>query len=252
LSSTESFRPRPKFGEEEVFGLIGKAENVIRLEPANFDGPIAAWANDRMRIFSETIVPKEVYVEQQPFKKEHRVAWVYHEGFSSATGEPFAVHHVACDCSGDVDQVQSFEEKQLIISECPGLMPVIDRHADLIDAAYHTTEILAGLNYTPGTPLREQGKTVRTFVRNSILGFLEHDYTHPESWMANIESGWTISNLMAKIFKLSPEDIDWEVEGLAASGEVDSDGVHFGLSERHKKIMDLEKALRESPIRLAA
>jgi hypothetical protein len=57
---------------------------------------------------------------------------------------------------------------------------------------------------------------------------------------------------MAKIFKLSPEDIDWEVEGLAASGEVDSDGVHFGLSERHKKIMDLEKALRESPIRLAA
>lgn len=241
----ESFSPYPKFDEQEVFEAVGRPETIKKLKPSNFEGPVAHWANDRMRMFGETIIPRQVYVEQPPYKRPHRVAWVYHDGFDVNTGESFQMHHIACDCSGEIDRVDDPEEKQRIMDSCPALLPVIEKQADLVNATYGVDLVLAALPYYGKTPMEEQSPETQHFVTRSIVYMLEHDYRHPESWIANVESGWTLINLMAKIFKIKPEDIEWLAEALATQEVVETDGVVISLSQKLKDTIDADKVIRE-------
>lgn len=246
MAFDETFRYQPKINEEEVFELIGRAQTVRQLEPSNFEGPVAHWANDRMRRFGETIIPRHVYVEQKPYGKPHRVAWVYHDGFNIDTGVPFCMHHIACDCTPDVDRVDDLEEKQRIMNECDALLPVLDRQAELINYTYGVTKLLEALSFMPGAPMEEQNAEVQNFISRSIVYVLEHDYRHPESWMANVESGWNLINLQARVFQISPADLGWLAEALASQEVVETDGVVIELSQRLKDNIDAEKAIREA------
>lgn len=243
MASGEAFGVYPTFNEQEVFETIGRPETIIKLAPSNFEGPVAHWANDRMRMFGETVVPKQVYIEQTPYKKPHRVAWVYHDGFNIDTGEPFCIHHIACDCSPEVDRVDSVEEKQEIMNECPALIPSLDRQAQLINSAYHISEVLTALSYEPGVSMYRQNPNVQNFVARSIVYMLERDYLHPQDWMANVESGWNLISLEARIFGLSSEDIEWLAQTLALEGILETDGTHLELSQQQKDNIEVHKRL---------
>ena len=242
----ESFRTYPTFDDQEVFELTGHSQSVIRLEPNHFEGPVAQWANDRIRKFGETIVPRQVYVEQPPYKRPHRVAWIYHEGRNTETGQEFSMHHVACDCSGDIENANSPQERQEIVDNCPGLVPVLAKQADLVNADYAINQIMEGLPYYQKEPMEEQTPKVQEFVARSILYLLEHDYRHPESWIANIENGWTLTNLMADVLKVKQNDIDWVTsEILEPEGSITVEGVVISLSQRLKDTIHAERVLRE-------
>ncbi len=239
----ESFRAYPKFDEEEVFEVTGRAETVRRLEPNHFGGLVAHWANDRMRLYGDTIIPRQVFVEQPPHKRPHTVAWVYHEWSVDGSDRREAIHHIACDCSGEVERATNAEEREEIINSCPGLRPVMESQADAVNAAYKIGDVMSALPYYHNLPIEEQSEPVQDFVARSLLYLLEHDYRHPGEWLANIESGWTLTNLMANILKIPIQDVEAVAQELVDDNMVVLDGMHLTLTQRQKDEIEVARRL---------
>jgi hypothetical protein len=241
MAFDETFRPVPRFDETEVFELIGELGQVRELRPSNFEGPVAEWAEDRMRKFGETIIPRHVYVEPTA-EGPHRVAWIYHDGIEIRDGEmvTFCMHHVACDCSPEAEKAESQEEKEEILGSCSALESVIRKRAYLVNATYGMENILSR-NYDHDRPAHEQSSPTQDFVLRSMLYLLEHDYRHPESWIANVESGWDLINLMANVMQLRPEDIRWFAGELQEKKMVQTDGQVIELTQKVKRTIDRER-----------
>lgn len=241
MAFDETLRPTPRFDEIEVFELTGEAREVRELHASNFDGPVADWAHERMEKYGETIIPRHVYVESVG-QSEHRVAWIYHDGMELRDDEmvTFCMHHVACDCSPEVEKAETEEEKQEIIGDCPALKNVLRKRAHLVNATYGMDNILS-LIYDQDRPAHEQSSATQHFVIRSILYLLEHDYRHPESWIANVESGWDLINLMANVMQLRPEDVRWYAELLQEEKMVQTDGQVIVLAPKIKKTIDKER-----------
>lgn len=244
MAFDETFRPHPNFDEVEVFTLTGQAKTVRELQPSNFAGPVAEWANERMHNFGETIVPRHVYIEPTASGEEHRVAWIYHDGLDLDAQQSFCMHHVACDCSQAVDNAETPKEKQEIIGNCQPLINVLNKRAWFINTTYGMDNVFSSF-YDPERPAYEQTSEAESFAVSSIMYMLEHDYRHPESWMANVESGWTLINLVAKVMNLHPEDVQWFTELLKTQDLVETDGVVISLSQRFKDGIETERKLRE-------
>jgi hypothetical protein len=244
MSLSESFIDYPMFDETEVREVVGTAKKVRKLGNSEFQGPVAAWANDRMRVFGETIIARHVYVVGLPKGKEHRVAWVYHEGFTERS-EPFCMHHVACDCSGDIEKADTPEEKQEIVRQCPGLQPALEHQASAVNTALGIEDILYyELKYYPKAPMEAQNDIVQEFVGASLLHLLENDYEYPRSWIANVESGYTLPNLAAKVLQVPSVDVEWIAQELEDEGQVVFDGQAISLSQRLKDKLDAERTAR--------
>lgn len=243
MAFDETFKPRPNFDEIVVFDLIGRTEQVRELRPSNFEGPVAEWAEERMSKIGETIVPRHVYVDSVD-NKDHRVAWVYHDGIDMETGQSFCMHHVACDCSLEVDRAANEEERQEIIGNCPALVNVLRKRAQFINATYSMDTII-GEMYDPERPAEKQSSATQHFVVRSLVYVLEHDYRHPESWMANVESGWNMVGLLSNILHLRYEDVQWYAELLASQELVETDGTVVSLSQNVRDTIDADKVLRE-------
>jgi hypothetical protein len=244
MSFDETFRFQPKIEEKEVYELTGEARELRELQPSHFEGPVAEWANERMNSLGETIVPRFVYIDQLP-DEQHRVAWVYHDGINMENAESFKIHHVACDCSGAVDRAETQEEKQEILGNCQSLLRVLDRRAALINAAYGMDNVFDTL-YNSDEPAEEQNSKAQHFAIRSMVYMLEHDYRHPESWMANVESGWMLINLMARVMHLRVEDVQWYAELLESQEIVETDGVAVSLSQDLKDQIEADKFIREA------
>jgi|GEM_PF-7108398 len=243
MALDETFRFQPKIDEKVVFELTGEARERRELQPSRFEGPVADWAEKRMRDLGETIVPRLVY--SVPTKSgNHKVAWVYHDGFEISTGEGYCLHHIACDCSSEIEAAESDEQKQEIIGDCKALSQVLGTRADMISSTYGIDTVLNAY-YDPERTAGEQSPEMQEFALRSIVYVLEHDYRHPESWMANVESGWTLVNLMASIMHMRPEDIGWYADMLQENEVVATDGVAISLSQKLKDTIDAERILRE-------
>jgi hypothetical protein len=245
MAFDETFRFQSRIDEYESFRLIGVTKEYRELQPSNFDGPVAAWAEARMRDLGETIIPRHVYVETlQESGTQHRVAWVYHDGFNPDTGQSFCMHHVACDCSQEVDAAEDSDEKYEIMANCAALMRVLDKRAWLVNATYGMDNVLNHF-YDQDKSAYEQNSEAQHFVIRAMMYMLEHDYRHPEGWMANVESGWNLINLMALVMRIDPEDVTWYAELLDSQGLVETDGTVVTLSQKLKDTIDAEKILRE-------
>lgn len=243
MALDETFRPYSKYDELEVFQLIGRAQEVREVRPSDFDGPVAEWADRRMRNIGETIVPRQVYIVPLA-QEDHRVAWIYHDGIDIDTEETFCLHHIACDCSAEVDSAPTEEEKQAIIANCSALTNVLAKRAHFINATYGMDNIFNSI-YDREKPAYEQSSSTQHFAIRSIMYVLEHDYRHPESWMGNVESGWNLIGLLSNIMQLRREDVQWYTELLASQELVETDGVVVELAPKIKQAIDAEKTLRE-------
>lgn len=234
MAFDETFRPTPKINEIETFQLIGKPREFRELRPSNFDGPVAEWADWRMHALGETIVPRHVYIDSLPGGEEHRVAWVYHDGFNPDSATSYCMHHVACDCSLEVDHAETLEERAEIMSNCPSLTTVLQRRAWLVNATYGIDTILNHYTYDAQSEPEEQSPEVRQFLSGAIAQILEHDFRHPESWMANVESGWNLVNLLAVTLQIPPEHVLEYAQQLERMGyvELNDDAVSLSASEK--------------------
>jgi hypothetical protein len=245
MSIAEGFVNAPMYSTDEVAETIGVSKKVRKLESNEFSGPVAAWANDRARVFGETIIPRHMYIVELPKGRKHMVAWIFHEGFTERN-EPFCMHHIACDCSGDIERTQDLEEKQEIIRDCPGLQPALEYQARAVNSALRIEEMLYyNLGYYPKASMEEQKDAVQDFVGASILHLLKIDYEYPRSWIANIESGMALVNLVAKVHMVAPEDVNWLAEQLQEEDEVATDGQVIALSQVTKDSIDAERTRRE-------
>jgi hypothetical protein len=191
----ESFISQSSFSEAEVQEAIGSAKKVRKLGSNGFDGPIAAWARDRARLFEETIIPRHVYVVELPKNRKHRLAWIYHEGFDKSN-KPFCQHEIACDCSGVIEEIDTPEEAGVVMRDCPGMGPALAQQATAVNRALQIDDILQyALKYHKETPMDEQSDLVKEFVGSSLVHLLKNDFEYPRSWIANVESGWTMTHL---------------------------------------------------------
>jgi hypothetical protein len=242
MAFDETFRPNPKFDEVEVFRLTGRAEEVRELGPSNFDGPVAEWAAQRMEGLGETIVPRHVYTDYSDTPEGHKVAWVYHDGIDMETGSTFCLHHVACDCYLKAENL-SGEEKEFVLGECESLKRVLEKRAVLVNATYGVANVIDRM-YDHERLAPEQSDETQAFVQGSLLYMLEHDYRHPESWVANVESGWNLIRLLARVMEIRYEDAKWFAADLAEKEMVETDGVVVLLDSKRRAEIDAERLLR--------
>jgi hypothetical protein len=245
MSLAESFRKYPQFSNSEVAETIGNSKSVRKLGPNEFSGPVSSWAKDRERIYGETIVPRHVYVIDLPKGQKHRVAWVYHEGFTP-DNMPFCQHEIACDCSGEIEELYSPEEKEAVIEECPGLMPALELQALAVNKALQIDDILQhALKFHKETPMDEQPELIQAFVGASLFHLLKNDYLYPRSWIANVESGWTMTALASKVLNVPGEGVEWAAGELEQQDIVQIESPVISLSEKMKQKLEEEKAKRE-------
>ncbi len=99
MTSGEVLRHSVSIDEQEVFCLIHKPVELLELQPSNFAGRVASWAEHAERRYGDSINPVMTYVESGP----HRVSWIYHEGEDSRSGERFCTYHIICDCIAGVE-----------------------------------------------------------------------------------------------------------------------------------------------------
>ncbi|MBX4201652.1 hypothetical protein KW803_02025 [Candidatus Saccharibacteria bacterium] len=238
MAIDETFRPRIYFDEQEVFEDIGRATRLRQLQPTNFEGPVAEWAEERTKLFGDVVISRMVFVE--PGKKEdHRVAWVYRSGIDLETEETFARHHIACDCSLEADRDDELER----IFQCQHLMGVLNKRAWQISATYGAEDILRTIPDLPEEALLgyEHGHEIfgREFSLRALSSILDHDFRHPDSWVANVIDGEHQASLMALIFQQDPAEIHQVAEILERGGVVEIDGDTIMLTEEEKqKIRD--------------
>lgn len=95
--------------------------------------------------------------------------------------------------------------------------------------------------YDQDRPAYEQSSVTQHFVIRSMVYLLEHDYRHPESWMANVESGWNLINLMANVMQIRPEDTRWYAGLLQEQKMVETDGQVIALTPKVKRLIDKDR-----------
>ncbi len=218
MSLDESFRYIPKYREDEVFELTGKANEVRILEPSNFEGPMLKWATQREQQFGDLVLSRVVYKEVL-FNNPHRVAWVYHENLDFESGEHNKGHHILCDCIVEAE----IEDDIDLMFKCSALQTVLEKRAWLISNKFRMSEIFGAYSDEEVDDF-EQNPYARELALRTIAYLLEYDQLHPEGWVANVVSGQHHASLLALIMQQPPEIVRWYAEMLESTGEIEFDG----------------------------
>ena len=219
MTSGEVLRHSVSIDEQEVFCLIHKPVELLELQPSNFAGRVASWAEHAERRYGDSINPVMTYVESGP----HRVSWIYHEGEDSRSGERFSTYHIICDCIAGVEG-NSPQESVAHILGCRAVLHALQRRAAFVDHKYRTGEILAALR-DPGTGDFEQSNAFHQFAVKTIANILELDARHPKEWPGNVINGEHRASVLSTLFQLHPEVVKWYGRLLEESGVIeDFDG----------------------------
>ena len=197
MSSVDVLKHSVTLDEELVFDLIKKPQEIVEVQPSNFVGRVAIWAEEVEQRYGDSVIPRTTYTENGP----HRVSWVYHEGEDSVTGEPFCTHHIACDFIGGLEGNSTDSEVDYIV---------------LCDAlTFRDTE----------TGDFEQPITYHWMALESIKALMKLDAEHPAEWPANLKNGEHSVSVMATMLQLNPEVVKWYGRNLEQEGIIsDFDG----------------------------
>jgi len=219
MRSGEVLRHSVSIDEQEVFCLIHKPVEVEELQPSNFTGRVASWAEQTERRYGDSVNPVMTYVENGP----HRVSWIYHEGEDWRTGERFCTYHIVCDCITGVEGNAPHESVDHILG-CRAVLRALQRRAAFVDHKYRTCEILSALR-DPDAGDFEQSNAFHTFAVKTIGTILELDARHPKEWPGNVINGEHRVSVLATLFQLHPEVVKWYGRMLEESGVIeDFDG----------------------------
>lgn len=225
MSSGEVLRHQVRIDEEEVFSLIGEARTLPELQPSNFSGREALWAQDVELKYGDSITPIMTYTENGP----HRVSWIRHEGNDYQTGEAFCKYHIICDCVGGTEGNSPREIVQQIIG-CRAINQALQRRAAFVDYTYRTREILDSFKDSSKGDF-EQSNAFHMFAVKTVANILELDVRKPREWPANIINGEHQASVLATMFQLHPEVIKWYGTILADEGFVEFDGETIRLTD---------------------
>lgn len=244
MAFDDTFKHRVKIDEEAVFGLTGKAREVLELRPSHFAGPVAEWAEERENQFGDTVIPRHVYMEVQN-GKSHRVAWVYHRGYNLDAETDYEEHHIVCDCLLNAERAGEPER----MFECPAVFTTLTKRAAFINFTYKTDEVARAF-MDPDIDDFGQPPKYHEFNIKTMAMVLEHDLRHPESWMANLTNGMHHASSMAVILQLPREVVCWYAKSMEQAGFIDFDGENMCLSEEQQQkiaedILRREKAAKE-------
>ena len=225
MTSGGVLRHSVSIDEQEVFELIHKPVAVLELQPSQFAGRVASWAEYAERRYGDSINPVMTYIENGP----HRVSWIYHEGEDSRTGERFCTYHIICDCIAGVEGNSPQDSVDHILG-CGSVLRALQRRAAFVDYKYRTGEILAALR-DPDTGDFEQSNTFHKFAIKTIGNILELDARHPKEWPGNVINGEHRVSVLATLFQLHPEVVKWYGRLLEESGVIENfDGEILKLS----------------------
>lgn len=210
--------------EEEVFKLIHNVRTVPEIQPSNFTGRVAIWAEERERR-GDSIEPIVTYIENGP----HRVSWVKHRG-TDGQGESYCTHHLVCDCAVGIVEEDAPDRIIDQLVACRGVKQALHRRAAYVDYTYKTGEVLSALRRTE-TGDFEQSDTFHKFAVKTMANILELDARHPDEWPANVINGEHRVSIIATMFQLHPEVIKWYGRLLEEEGViVDFDGETLRLN----------------------
>lgn len=225
MGSGEVLRHSVRIDEHEVFDLIHKPTAVPELQPSNFTGRVAAWAEHAERRYGDSINPVVTYLESGP----HHVSWIHHEGDDWQSGEHFATHHIVCDCIAGLEGNSPHEVVAHAVG-CNAVLHALQRRAAFVAFTYRTSEILAALR-DPETGDFEQSNTFHKFAVKTIGDLLELDARHPKEWPGNVINGEHRVSVLATLFQLHPEVVRWYGRLLEESGVIsDFDGESLRLA----------------------
>lgn len=239
MAFDDTFKHRIKIDEEVVFGLTGKAKEILEVQPNHFAGPVAQWAEERAEKFGDTVIPRHVYMEVQN-GRSHRVAWVYHRGYNLDTEEGYEEHHIACDCLLQIVE----QDRNEVMKECPAIFNTLTKRAAFVNFTYKTDEIARSLA-NPDLGDFEQPKTYHEINLKTMAMVLEHDLRHPEAWMANWVNGINHAGSMSVILQLPREVVCWYAENLQEAGYIDFDGENMRLTSEHQEQILADKARKQ-------
>ncbi len=219
MTSVEILRHSVNIDEEEVYDLIHKPVEVLELQPSQFTGRVASWAEHAERRYGDSINPVMTYIENGP----HRVSWIRHEGEDWRSGERFSTYHVVCDCMSGFEGNSPQEALDHILG-CGAVLHALQRRAAFVDHKYRTCEILAALR-DPDTGDFEQPNAFHHFAVKTIGNLLELDAKHPREWPGNVINGEHRVSVLATLFQLHPEVVKWYGRLLEEGGVIeDFDG----------------------------
>ena len=225
MTSSGVLRHSVRIDEQEVFCLIHRPVELLELQPSQFAGRVASWAEYAERRYGDSINPVMTYVESGP----HRVSWIFHEGEDSRSGERFCTYHIVCDCITGVEGNSPRESVDQIVG-CRAVLRALQRRAAFVDHKYRTGEILAALR-DPDTGDFEQSSAFHAFAVKTIASILELDARHPKEWPGNVINGEHRVSVLSTLFQLHPEVVKWYGRLLEASGVIgDFDGEILKLS----------------------
>jgi len=225
MSSGEVLRHSVRIDEQEVFALIHTPTALPELQPSQFTGRVASWAEYAERRYGDSINPVVTYVESGP----HRVSWIHHEGDDWQSGEHFSTHHIVCDCIAGLEG-NSPQESVAHVIGCGAVLHALQRRAAFVAFTYRTGEILEALR-DPETGDFEQSNTFHKFAVKTIGDLLELDARHPKEWPGNVINGEHRVSVLATLFQLHPEVVRWYGRLLEESGVIaDFDGESLRLA----------------------
>lgn len=247
MALDESFKSVQLINQWEVFELTGRPRSYRALGPSGFEGPVAEWAEKRMRDIGETIVPRIVYKVNLPDNSVHTVAWAYHDSLDMKTGEGTCMHHVVCDCEPLLEDIEDPEAKALVLGNCVPLKKALQVRSETVNRTLGIAEIFQFFRYKHDADVSRQGDDVRYFIQESIKKILEHDYLHPDSWMANVESGWQHVNMLAMTLGIPPDHLPDYLDQLEDEGHLTQEDVQVRLTnEAIAEIEERQQTIREN------
>src|SRR3989344_2417055 len=106
-----------------------------------FVGDIAEWVAIRAKKYGDIILAKHMIIEWS-FDERHNTAWVEHQGVDQETGNPYHMHHVACDC---LRLAESGNTVESVAVDCPMLLNALVERAHMIDRQYRLHETLSSV-----------------------------------------------------------------------------------------------------------
>jgi len=225
MAAGDVLRHSVSIDEQEVFRLIGRPVELLELQPSQFSGRVASWAEYAERRYGDSINPVITYVESGP----HRVSWIHHEGEDSRSGERFCTYHIICDCIAGVEGNSPRESVDHIVG-CRAVLRALQRRAAFVAHKYRTGEILAALR-DPEAGDFEQSNAFHKFAVKTIGSILELDARHPTEWPGNVINGEHRVSVLSTLFQLHPEVVKWYGRLLQESGVIeDFDGEILKLS----------------------
>lgn len=241
MAFDETFKRRVDIDEERVYALTRQAQTVRELQPSNFDGPIAEWADGRMQDYGDTIIPRYVY-DDSAGGRPHKVAWIYHAGVDFDDGESFCRHHIACDCLLESERSGDAE----LMFGCNALLSVLNKRAWFINDTYSAQRVLRQIPALPKEALfGANSESMEKAFAIATMGYiLEHDVRHPEAWVGNILDGEHQATLLALILQQDPDEVRENAEIMERNGAAEFDGETIKLSEEEREKIRLDKENR--------